>query len=117
MSHLDVVICTHNRSAALAQVLDALAAQSPVTHMPWSVLVVDNASSDDTAAVVARHPGDLALRYVHEPKLGLTHARQRGVAETAGEWIGFVDDDNLLDPGWVAAIVDAIRTFPNTNSL
>ena len=85
--------------------------------MSWSVLIVDNASLDDTAAVVARHAHGLDLHYVHEPKLGLTHARQRGVSETVGDWIGFVDDDNLLDPGWIAAIVDAIRTFPDAGGI
>ena len=94
--------------------LNRLIEQRAITGMSWSVLVVDNASSDDTAAVVARHAGHLSLRYVYEPKLGLTHARLRGVYETSGEWIAFVDDDNLLSPGWVAAIVDAILTFPAT---
>ena len=112
LAHLDIVICTHNRSPALAKVLGRLAAQHEVTGMSWSVLVVDNASSDDTPTVVARHASDLGLRYVHEPKLGLTHARQRGVAETSGKWIGFVDDDNLVEPGWIAAMIDAIRAHP-----
>lgn len=89
-----------------------LAEQRGITGMSWSVLVVDNASSDDTAALVAEHSGDLSPSYVYEPKLGLTHARLRGVSETSGEWVAFVDDDNLVDPGWVAAIVHAILTFP-----
>ncbi len=113
MHHLDVVICTHNRSAELDRVLRRLFAQEPVRSMSWSVLVVDNASSDDTAAVVASHAREAMLRYVHEPKLGLTHARQRGVAETSGEWIAFVDDDNLLEPTWVAAMIGAIERAPN----
>lgn len=117
MVHLDIVICTHNRSSALASVLGALVRQRDVTGMSWSVLVVDNASSDDTPAVVARHAGLLDLRYVHEPRLGLTYARQRGFAETAGEWIGFVDDDNLVDPGWVAAIVDAVSMYSSAGGI
>lgn len=117
MPHLDIVICTHNRSAALAKVLGALVAQRTVAGSSWSVLVVDNASSDDTEAIVARHAHELGLRYVHEPKLGLTHARQRGFAETVGDWIGYVDDDNLLDPGWVAAIADAIREYPDAGGI
>lgn len=116
MFHLDVVICTHNRSAELAGVLGRLIAQEAVQDISWSVLVVDNASSDETAEVVASHARELRLRYVHEPRLGLTHARQRGVAESAGEWIAFVDDDNLLEPGWIAAMVDAIRGAPGAGA-
>ncbi len=112
MPHLDVVICTHNRSAELARVLSKLVAQEPVSSLSWSVLVVDNASSDGTAAVAKSHASELPLSYVHEPTLGLTHARQRGLAETTGEWIAYVDDDNLLEPGWIAAIGRAIESKP-----
>ncbi|MDB5718518.1 MAG: glycosyl transferase family 2 [Sphingomonas bacterium] len=111
-AHLDIVICTHNRSAALAKVLDALAVQRAPADMSWAVLVVDNASTDDTAAVATDYRTKLDLRYVLEPTLGLTHARQRGFAETTGQWIGFVDDDNLLEPGWIAAIGETIGAFP-----
>jgi glycosyltransferase involved in cell wall biosynthesis len=85
--------------------------------MSWSILVVDNASTDDTPSVVSQQASLPELRYVHEPKLGLTHARQRGFNETQGSWIAYVDDDNLLEPGWIAAIADAIDAYPEAGGI
>lgn len=117
---INVVICTHNRARQLERVFGCLAAQLPARGCAWDVLVVDNASSDDTAAVnrAAIAGGAIpGLRYVHEPIAGLTPARRRGFAETSGEWIAFVDDDNLLEPGWISAIADAIRAHPDAGGI
>lgn len=101
---LDVVICTYDNARLLDRALAALSAQEAPAEARWSVLVVDNNCTDDTAAVVDRHreggavPG---LRRVPEPEQGLTPARLRGVRETDGDWIAFVDDDCLLAPDWV----------------
>lgn len=117
LSHLDILICTHNRSAELSKVLDALSVQRPPAGMSWSVLVVDNASTDDTQAIVATCTQKLPVRYIHEPQLGLTMARRRGVLETSAEWIAFVDDDNLVDAGWVAAVSAAIDAHPDAGGI
>ena len=110
---LAVVICTYDRADELDRALAALAAQRGATDVNWSVLVVDNAGSAATAAVVDRYisaatiPG---LRRVVEPEKGLTPARRRGVLETDADWVAFVDDDNLLAPNWIAEMVSAPRT-------
>lgn len=119
MLHLDVVICTHNRAASLATVLSRLALQQPADRMTWSILVVDNASSDNSLAVAETYAQSLSveLRCVSEPVLGLTHARRRGVLETTGDWVAFVDDDNFLEPGWVEAIIDGICMWPDAGGI
>jgi glycosyltransferase involved in cell wall biosynthesis len=71
------------------------------------VLVVDNASRDDTprvlAGLAAAHPG--VLRVVREPRLGLSVARNRGLAEARGEVAVFLDDDAVPHAGWLAALL------------
>ena len=117
---IDVVICTYNRAANLHEALSVLAAQRASSDVIWSVLVVDNGSTDSTPDVVEAHrlrrllPG---LRRVVENELGLTPARRRGVRETSAPWIAFVDDDNLLDPGWLDAIARAIRRNPESGGI
>jgi len=117
---IDVVICTYNRASNLEDVLAALSAQRVDPDIKWSVLVVDNASTDHTASVVGAHrarqvlPG---LRRVLESEQGLTWARRRGVRETSAPWIAFVDDDNLVEPGWLQAIAEAIRTHPQAGGI
>ncbi len=117
---IDVVICTYNHAAGVDRVLSALSAQRVGSGVRWSVLVVDNGSIDATPAVVEAHrsrglvPG---LRRVMESEQGLTPARRRGVRETGAPWIAFVDDDNLLEPGWLHAIAQAIRTNPEAGGI
>ncbi len=100
---IDVVICTYNRAVELDQVLNALSSQVCGPTLAWRVVVVDNASTDDAAAVVARHRAQATLPvldYVYEGEQGLTAARRRGMLETTAPWVAFVDDDNLLAPKW-----------------
>jgi glycosyltransferase involved in cell wall biosynthesis len=117
---IDVVICTYNHAASLDAVLSTLSRQSPAVDVAWSVLVIDNASTDSTADVVDSHrsrrllPG---LRRVREDEQGLTPARRRGVRETRAPWIAFVDDDNLLEPGWLDAIAQVIRLHPTAGAI
>jgi glycosyltransferase involved in cell wall biosynthesis len=79
---LEVIVCTCNRASELDRMLAALASQSQAKDVVWSVLVVDNASTDATAKVVEswRSRGNIpGLRCLFEPERGLTPARLRGV--------------------------------------
>lgn len=115
---LDVVICTYNNAAGLDEVLTRLERQC-APHVSWAVTVVDNASTDRTPQVVDAHvaAGSMPIRYVHESTRGLTAARLRGVRETDGDWIAFVDDDNLLEPDWIAEIAAAVDAHPRAGAV
>ena len=101
---VSVVVCTLNRSTLLGRALESLSRQT-LGQEQYEVLVVDNGSRDRTREVV-RHwtEGFRSLRYVHEPRLGLSRARNRGLHEAAGEVVAFLDDDAEADAGWLAAI-------------
>jgi len=81
----------------MPSVLAALAAQT-LRGEDWSVLVVDNGSTDGTAEQVGAlwSRADVALRVVHEPRPGIALARQRALTECHREFLCFCDDDNLL---------------------
>jgi glycosyltransferase involved in cell wall biosynthesis len=70
------------------------------------VLVVDNNSQDDTAAVIAAYAkqwsSDSRLRYVFEPRQGMAYARECAIWNSTSDLIGFLDDDNLPNDDWVA---------------
>lgn len=102
-----VALPTYNGADRIPKVLDCLRSQLNLGARSFEVIVVDNNSTDDTAAVVktyqATWPAEYPLRYCFEPKQGLAYARQRAVEEANGTFIGFLDDDTLPAPDWVAA--------------
>lgn len=96
--HVSVVICTHNpHSGYLSRTLAALGAQS-LPKNKWELIVIDNASTYPVAPDFSGHP---SARFIREEKLGLAHARLRGIMEARGELLVFVDDDNILSPDYL----------------
>ena len=95
-----VIVCTRGRPDDLARCLDALARASAP---PGEVLVVDNDPSDPrTRAVAERAP---LATYVPEPRPGLSVARNTGIRAAGGDVIAFVDDDTLVHPRWLEALL------------
>jgi len=109
-----VAICTRNRARHLNDALTALAGTIEACPMPpdTEVLVVDNGSTDDTPAVVSAMRNALPLRRVMEPHAGLSRARNRAVREAGGDYLAWLDDDAVVDPGWLHAYAEAIRRHP-----
>ncbi|HKI00686.1 MAG TPA: glycosyltransferase [Thermoanaerobaculia bacterium] len=98
---ISVVVCTRDRTALLEKCLRSLLA---LDYPAYEVVVVDNAPRDDaTARLVAALP----VRYVREPRPGLDHARNRGIAEARHDLIAFTDDDTRADSGWLSALARA----------
>ncbi len=101
---VSVVIRTKNRPALLAEALASVAAQ---THRPVEAVVVNDGGAD-VADVVSSFAGRLDVRLVDlRPGRGRSAAANAGIAAAHGEWIGFLDDDDLLVPGGIAALVAA----------
>ncbi|MEO1592097.1 MAG: glycosyltransferase family 2 protein [Cyanobacteria bacterium J06632_22] len=98
---ISAIICTHNRDQYLGAAIDSLLSQS---FDRYEVIVVDNASTDKTAAVVKARLGDARLRYVHEPTLGLSVARNRGAQESQGQILAYLDDDAEASEQWLLAL-------------
>ena len=83
-----VSICTYRREALLAGTLKSLADQTLDRH-EYELLIIDNAGTDDARTVAETY----GARYVHERKIGLSHARNRAAAEANTDWIVYLDDD------------------------
>lgn len=114
-----VAIPTYNGEKTLPLVLEKLRSQITPATLSWEVVVVDNNSTDSTAQIVASWQSDfpVSLRYCLEAKQGSAYARQRAVQLATGEWIGFLDDDNLPDENWVAAAYQFGIEHPKAGAL
>jgi GT2 family glycosyltransferase len=96
---VSLVICTRDRPAQLAQCLRSLQQLAPP---PDEIVVVDNApTSNATQQIMAQFPH---VRYVLEPRPGLSVARNTGIQQATGEIIVFTDDDVEVHPLWLARL-------------
>jgi GT2 family glycosyltransferase len=109
---VSVVICTRDRPAEqLNACLNCLRQQQ---YPRYDVVVVDNAPISDAArAVVASLAGDMQVRYIVEPRPGLSWARNAGIAAATGEIIAFLDDDEEPDVHWLAELACGFAQGPD----
>ena len=113
---VSVVVCTYNRATLLAECLESLAAQTTSASL-FEVIVVDNNSRDETRAVAERYcNGRANFRYVVESVQGLSHARNRGLAESRGGLIAYIDDDAKAPSDWIAAILRFFARVPEADA-
>ena len=101
---VSVIIPTYNRASLVAQTIDNMLAQ---TLRPLEVIVVDDGSTDDTAAIVAAY-GD-RVRYVPQRNAGPAAARNAGLALAQGAFVQFMDSDDLASLNKLEVQVKAMR--------
>src|ERR687897_479970 len=107
---LTLAVCTRARPDLLAECLGSVIAIRP-DDQAFEVLVVDNDPPDDmTEQLVTSLPG---VRYTREPVPGLDFARNRALAEAGGELVAFLDDDVLVDRGWLHGLQEALAENPD----
>lgn len=100
---ISVVVPTHNRAARLLPLLAALRDEIG-RHGAAQLIVVDSASTDDTAAIAEREAAAHRFQVVRASQPGATLARNRGVAAARAPLVVFIDDDVMPRPGFLAAL-------------
>lgn len=103
---ITAVICTHNRDSYLDRCIRSVLDQK-LAGPAFELLVVNNASTDDTPAVCRRFAAIENFRVVDEPVAGLSRARNRGWQEARGRYVGYLDDDAVAVDGWLQGVMDA----------
>ncbi|MEM9001909.1 MAG: glycosyltransferase [Cyanobacteria bacterium P01_F01_bin.86] len=98
---ISAIICTHNRDDYLGAAIDSLLTQD---HADYEVIVVDNASTDNTRKIVEARLSEPRLQYVYEATLGLSVARNAGAKAAQGDILAYLDDDAEASKGWLAAL-------------
>ena len=122
-----VAVCTRGRPREVERLLESLGGLEGTAGIPaLDLVVVDNAPPDTrTREVVARFAGGprrggaraLAVRYAVEPLPGLDFARNRAVAEARGDWLVFLDDDVVVEAGWLEGFAEAYRENPDAGAI
>ena len=112
-----VVIPTYNGAERIGPLLERLRYQISTDAIAWEIIVVDNNSTDATAAVVRQYqqhwPDRIPLRYLFEPQQGAGYARQLGIKAANSPLVGYLDDDNLPWPNWVRSACFFGQRYPH----
>lgn len=106
MPLISVIIPAYNAERHIGETIEHVLRQ---TLPDVEVIVVDDGSSDRTAEVVSRYP---QVRCVKKPNGGVSSARNRGVQEATGEWVSFVDSDDLWHPEMLASMWELMQRYP-----
>jgi glycosyltransferase involved in cell wall biosynthesis len=113
---ISILIPTHNRSAQLRRTLESLRSVAVPAGVRAEIVVVANACTDDTVAVVnaesAANGGPFPTRVVEESNVGLNCARNRAMKEAAGDVLAFLDDDVWVETAWLAQMAELFETTP-----
>lgn len=118
---VSVVICTYNGADRLPETIRYIAGQQVPESIPWEFIIIDNASSDNTTAVAqsewSKYTCTQPFSIIPEPQPGLSYARARGFASAQYDYILMCDDDNWLDPHYIAAVYEIMNAHPNIGAL
>jgi glycosyltransferase involved in cell wall biosynthesis len=114
---ISIVICCYNSSEKLAATLKYLVSQKFTEALNWEVIIIDNASTDNTALKAKiewdKLGAQIDFRIVEESNPGLNNARYRGAKEAIYEWILFCDDDNWLEEDYLHNLCKIFKTHPD----
>src|SRR5689334_22582165 len=97
---ISLIICAYNEEKYLGDCLDSAIKNSNGNF--FEIIVVDNASTDNTKLIAEKRPG---VRVVKEERKGLTRARQRGYEEAKGDILAYLDADTKMPKGWVERVI------------
>lgn len=112
-SKVSVVIPTYNRGPQIEKTLDSVLSQ---TRLPDEILIVDDGSTDGTAAWIENHYlSEPRVRVLRQTNGGVARARNRGVEIAQGEFIAFLDHDDLWLPHHLEAQLEAFASRPNAS--
>jgi len=105
---ISVIIPTYNRAWAIKEAIDSVLAQE---YNRFEIIVVDDGSTDDTQHILEAYTKDITI--IHQRNKGVSAARNRGVDFASGQWIAFLDSDDLWLPEKLAVQVEFFNTRPD----
>lgn len=111
---ISVIICTYNRDKYIYNVLRSVA-ENDYPHDKYEIVLVNNNSSDNTESECQRFQADfpdIAFRYCVETNQGLSYARNRGIQESQGDLLAYVDDDATVNKEYLRTYADFFNKTP-----
>lgn len=111
---LSILVATWNRGNAISETLASFEGLN-ASGIRWEVIVIDNASTDNTGETLKSFTDRLPLVALHEPEQGKNRALKRGMGNARGDLFVFTDDDVIADPKWIFEFHQAAKRWPQDN--
>lgn len=114
---ISFIVCTYNREQYIYECLSHLATNT--VREGWEIILVNNNSTDNTAAECARFVADYKpgnYHYFVEEQQGLSYARNRGIKEAHGEWLVFLDDDAMVGNDYICNLKRNLAAYPEAGA-
>jgi len=109
---VSVITPAYNAAAFIAQTIESCLAQ---THRHFEMLIVDDGSTDDTAAIVRRYCGDSRIRFFQTPNRGMSSARNVAINEARGSLVACLDSDDLWFPDYLERQIATLTANPSAD--
>jgi glycosyltransferase involved in cell wall biosynthesis len=121
MTGVSVIICCYNSCSRIVSTLEHLAKQNVSVDVPWEVVLVNNASTDNTAELAKTTWEKLQLRVplcIEDQAVpGLSFAREKGIDKASYEYLLFCDDDNWLDENYIQNVFTVMNSDDKIGAL
>ena len=112
---VSIVIPVYNTAPYLRECLDAIRRQ---TYDVWEAVCIDDGSTDGSGEMLDEYATqDVRIRVLHQCNAGVSAARNRGLSEATGEWVWFVDGDDVISREALANVVGAVHAHPDSFSV
>jgi len=107
---VSVIMAVYNGAPYVAQAIDSVLAQ---TEAGWELLIVDDGSTDGTAAVLHRYAGRGAITVMQQPNAGVSAARNRAARAATAQWVAILDADDVWRPNYLHTLLPALQADPS----
>lgn len=105
---ISIVMPTYNRGYIISRAIESVLKQN---YTRWELIIVDDGSTDDTEIIIDKYKNDARIRYIkYFPNKGANYARNLGMKNAYGEYIAFLDSDNLWDDNFLASHIEVFET-------
>lgn len=116
MPEIVIAICTRERPKMLAELLHSCINLTPVEGVALRFILVESGPDTVSHGVIDSFSDKIDITYAHEARIGVVRARNRAIElflRGTGDWLAFIDDDEVIDPDWAAAMNAAIVALPD----
>lgn len=107
---ISIVIPLYNKEETITNTLESIFRQ---TYSDFEIIIINDGSTDDSVKIINQKFNDKRIRIINQKNSGVSAARNKGIEESRGEWISFLDGDDEWLPNYLEEVQKAIKKYPN----